>query len=159
MTELQTLLADCKAHDIRLHLGEGDNIDVDAPPNTLTPALLASLKARKSELLATLRPEADAKCVDLADATELWQAALDRLEGNPLFPREIIEGARMAEASWGDSETLEPIELDPCPACGTLELWQSVAGNWRCQRCDPPETSRHLKDTLAWLKAAQNSPG
>ena len=34
----------------------------------------------------------------------------------------------------------------PCPVCGSLELWQSVAGDllgltpgrWRCMKCDPP---------------------
>jgi len=35
---------------------------------------------------------------------------------------------------------------DPCPKCGSLELWESAAsdlmgltpGRWRCVRCDPP---------------------
>ena len=29
---------------------------------------------------------------------------------------------------------------DACAQCGTLELWQTLAGNWRCQRCHPPKS-------------------
>lgn len=24
----------------------------------------------------------------------------------------------------------------PCPKCGSFDLWQTIAGNWRCQHCD-----------------------
>ncbi|GAA4435812.1 hypothetical protein [Bremerella cremea] len=40
------------------------------------------------------------------------------------------------EASWPD--TIDGHALEPCPKCGTLELWENLAGNWRCLRCDPP---------------------
>ena len=32
-----------------------------------------------------------------------------------------------------DDEVAPP---PPCPKCGSLDLWQTVAGNWRCQHCD-----------------------
>lgn len=32
--------------------------------------------------------------------------------------------------------SFEPPE--PCAQCDTLELWQTMLGNWRCERCDPP---------------------
>ena len=53
-------------------------------------------------------------------------------------------------------ETDEGIEVidppDPCPKCGTLELWQSLAGNWRCLRCDPPTKARRPRERAARLK-------
>ena len=53
-------------------------------------------------------------------------------------------------------KTDEGIEViappDPCPKCGTLELWQSLASNWRCLRCDPPTKARRLRERAARLK-------
>jgi hypothetical protein len=46
-----------------------------------------------------------------------------------------------------DQEGLSAInaeELPACPKCGSLELWQTLTGNWRCLHCDPPTTSRRL---------------
>ncbi len=59
-------------------------------------------------------------------------------------------------AGWDDA--IEP--PDPCPKCGTLELWQSVAGDpfgqtpgtWRCVRCDPPTTARRLRELAVRLR-------
>jgi len=49
---------------------------------------------------------------------------------------------------------------DPCPDCGSLELWQTRAGNWRCLRCDPPIRSRELAREAreARRKAKQRIP-
>ena len=33
-----------------------------------------------------------------------------------------------------DQEVITP--PPPCPKCGSLDLWQTVAGNWRCEHCD-----------------------
>lgn len=53
------------------------------------------------------------------------------------------------EAGKAD-EVIDP--PDPCPECGTLELWQTLAGNWRCLRCDPPKKSRQLMRRAAHLR-------
>ncbi len=41
-----------------------------------------------------------------------------------------------------DATILWPAEAEPwpepCPKCGTLELWQTMTGRWRCMKCDPP---------------------
>ena len=29
-------------------------------------------------------------------------------------------------------------EPKPCGQCGSLELWQTMTGRWRCMKCDPP---------------------
>lgn len=49
---------------------------------------------------------------------------------------------------------------DPCPSCNSLMLWQTLAGNWRCQGCDPPHTSRRLRQEVSQIlaeRAIQNS--
>jgi hypothetical protein len=99
---LADLLADCNAQGIRLALADGGGLEIDAPQDALTPDLLARLKAHKADLLAMLRPALDLAPVNQADAPAVWQAALDRLEGDPLFPADVMEALRAAEARWID---------------------------------------------------------
>ena len=152
------LIADLARLGIRIE-AHGDRLRY-SPRSAVTPDLAQRLKAHKSELLSILRRDPDATVIDLTNATAVWQAALDRLEGDPLFPPDVMEGLRAADARWADDpeagEADEAIEVidppDPCPKCGTLELWQSLAGNWRCLRCDPPTKARRLRERAARLK-------
>jgi len=49
---------------------------------------------------------------------------------------------------------------DPCPACGSLGRWETIAadldgiepGRWRCLQCDPPTKSRHWAAQAAELR-------
>jgi len=59
-------------------------------------------------------------------------------------------------ADWPDFGELP--DVPPCPTCGSLKAWQSMAadlhgiapGRWRCLKCNPPTKSR------AWAaKAAE----
>lgn len=113
------------------------------------PADLADRVAQhEGDLTQILAHEAQ----KLAAARRTWQAALDELEGDPLFPR--LDVLRSADARWVDDpeagerdESTEVIDPpDPCLKCGTLELWQSLAGNWRCLRCDPPIKAQRLAE-------------
>jgi hypothetical protein len=56
MTAAAELLAECQAGGIVLQAQPGGRLDVDAPARTLTPDLLARLRARKVELVEILRP-------------------------------------------------------------------------------------------------------
>jgi len=77
----------------------------------VTPDLTERLKARKGELLAILRPV----------------VAPDRATTTPAAGEaelaEIRPGAAPEAIRWEDC--LDP--PDPCPECGTLELWQTLA--------------------------------
>ena len=55
---LADLLTDCDGHDIRLALAADGNLEIDAPPDTLSPELLSRLKAYKADLLAMLQSTA-----------------------------------------------------------------------------------------------------
>ncbi len=61
MTSPQTtpasVLVDCKAAGIRLSAAENGQLSIDAPQGTLTPTILACLKAHKDELVGLLRPD------------------------------------------------------------------------------------------------------
>lgn len=97
---LPGLLAECAVNGIRLSVAAGGGLDIDAPQDTLTPELLARLKSHKAVLLAMLRPATKALSIDPADV--LWQAALDRLVGDPDFPPDVMEVLRVASLRWID---------------------------------------------------------
>ena len=110
----------------------------------------------------------DAPAIDLTSAGAVSQAALDRLEGDAHYPPDVTEALPAADSRWEDGpeaghtdESIEVIEPpDPCPECGKLELWQTMAGNWRCLRCDPPNTARRLRQLATRLKSKpQNRRG
>jgi hypothetical protein len=107
-------------------------------------AILAQLRAHGLDLLAepTGRvylagsPEAvTALPTELVAAMEANWAALRRL-ATPEPPPE-----------------LEEIDLpSPCPTCGSLELWQNLLGDWRCQSCDPPVRGMKLLELAIRLR-------
>ena len=146
------ILADLAHLGIRIE-ARGDRLRY-WPRSAMTPDLVEQMKAHKTELLAALRPENAAiallcpwcKGPDLADAeTGLRCVACDRIAWVP-----HVEGGLVRVDHIGDEEIDLP---DPCEECDSLDLWQSVAadplgvlpGRWRCQRCDPPETSRRMR--------------
>ena len=139
------------------------------------------MKAHKGELLTILRRDLDVRMVEPTDATAVWRAAVGRLEGNPLFPSEVMEALWAADVQWAREELpdtakdfdverldadgwpegcIDPDKLTPCPTCGSLELWQAVAGDlfaqtpgrWYCLKCDPPTTARRLRARVARIR-------
>jgi hypothetical protein len=106
--------------------------------------------------------------VDAVDTPEVysddgWPPGCIDPEGEPLFPPDTMEALRAADVQWADDDATEPAseplgadgwppdcidpnELTPCGECGTLELWQTLAGNWRCMKCDPPTKARQLRE-------------
>ena len=171
------LIADLARLGIRLE-ARGDRLRY-APRSAVTPELANRMKGHKTELLEVLRIEADMPSIDQTDATAIWQMVLDRLVGDPLFPSDVIDALRAADVQWASIESptddfksvnlgsdgwlaisIDPDELEPCPQCGTLELWQTLAGNWRCRRCDPPTTARRVQERVAQMKSNHaGSPG
>jgi hypothetical protein len=138
MTGLDELLADCDARGIRLVPAGDGGLTIDAPKDALTPDLIGRLKSHKAELLAILRPAEGPGGLTAAPADDHPKRVASRPEASP-------EAIR-----WEDC--IDP--PDPCPKCGSLELWQSAAGDlfgrtpgrWRCLRCDPPTTARRLAE-------------
>ena len=132
MTGIEKLLADCESQGIRLLLDGNDGLTIDAPQDALTPGLLERLKTNKRELLVILRAKAEATF------------ELVEVESEPYGP----DGWPLDSIDLG--------ELEPCSNCGTLELWQTVVGNWRCMRCDPPTTSRRLSEFVERRRREDN---
>lgn len=98
MTDLARLGIHIEAHGDRLRY---------SPRSAVTPDLADRMKAHKGELLAISRRDPDAPAIDLTNATAVWQAALDRLEGDPLFPSDVMDVLRNSNVEWGDDEARE----------------------------------------------------
>lgn len=175
---LADLLADCDSHGIRLALADGGGLAIDAPKDALTPELLARLKAHKADLLPMLRPAAElGTCEDCGQSlteTPTFDGFLnlecpgcDRCFGCRPSTGEIA--ARFAVApekaiTVSDDESQVIGEVVPCPDCGSLELWQSAAGNlfglthgrWRCMKCDPPTAAQRLPEAADRIRRRAN---
>ena len=61
---------------------------------------LARQAVGRRDTTETRTPSAGAS----ADAMTVWQAALDRLEGDPRFPPDIITALREATVQWAANE-------------------------------------------------------
>jgi len=130
------LMADLVRLGIRLE-AHGDRLRY-SPRSAVTPELAERLKAHKDDLLAILR-DGDVAYIEVVrpDGGRSW-----------LHPDHANE----------DLEEIDP--PDPCSECGTLELWQTMAGDlfgrtpgrWRCMKCDPPTTSRRLAEAAERIR-------
>ena len=58
-----------------------------------------------------------------------------------------------------DAGAIDPDKIPPCLECGSLEQWQSMAGNWRCMRCAPPRKSNLIQRKAArFRRLAEAAP-
>jgi hypothetical protein len=105
MTGPAELLAICHARGIRLLPTSDGSLTIDAPRDALTPDLVGWQKAEKGELLAVPDSKYESDSVDLANATAVWHAALDLLQGDPLFPSDVMEALRNAEVRWATEDS------------------------------------------------------
>lgn len=82
-------------------------------------------------------------------AREIWQNAINRLVGDALA--EAVTALRSIEPSF-DDDVLADWPAESCPTCGSLELWQSAMGDWRCLARDPPTVSRRIAEVAQQIK-------
>lgn len=72
------------------------------------------------------------------------------------------EGFGFGRAQKSPENDLEALfEIDcppPCPKCGSLELWQTVTGIWRCLACDPPNMATAQRITRLAARYRRRSP-
>ncbi len=96
------LLVELEQRGVRIE-AHGDRLRY-SPQSAVTDGLLEQLKLHKAELLALRRPAAEVAPIYRADAAAVWQAALDRLEGDPLFSVDLMGVLRSADVRWASPE-------------------------------------------------------
>lgn len=183
---VEDLIVDCDAQGIRLLPADDGKLTIDAPHDALTPDLLSRLRTQKSELLAVLQCATGTAETNEDDVPPVCEGPCQRLDDHP-----FLQSCTPASPRWPDAQrydggsscdpandfTLEPVgpddwpadyldpdELTPCPRCGTLDQWQSIAGDlfattpgrWHCMKCDPPKTARRLAETAARIRRRVN---
>lgn len=57
----------------------------------------------------------------------------------------------------GAGKAIAVDRLAPCPRCGSLELWETLEGEWRCVHCDGAvfHRSRQLASRAARLRRGE----
>ena len=68
----------------------------------------------------------------------------------PSEPRDLEGSVDVAFVDFFEIEAIEP--PPPCAKCGTLELWQTWTGDWRCVSCDPPAMAQQFRRWAAKCK-------
>ena len=148
-----TLLNDLTRLQIQLK-ADGDRLRY-APRSAVTPALAEQIKAHKGELLEILRNPTAGREMKPDEMASVSPAASEQLIGNQPTCDTVTEHDLGPSGPDGwPVNCVDPAELTPCTECDTLELWQSLAGNWHCQNCKPPDKARQLRELAQRLKTA-----
>ena len=68
----------------------------------------------------------------------------------------IVISDEMVDATdpWPEDEA----EPEPCPECRTLEMWETMAGRWRCMKCEPPRVAVWALGRAARLRRRHGLP-
>ena len=147
------LLLDLGRLGIRLE-AHGDRLRY-SPRSAVTPDLAHRLKAHKGELLKILRNPTTGPELTPHDPASASPAASGTLGGNPSTCNTTTEPDFEPPGPDGwPASCIDPDELTPCLECDALDLWQSMAGNWHCQNCNPPDKARQLRELAKRLKTA-----
>jgi hypothetical protein len=97
------------------------------PTSALADDMVQQLRTHKADLVALLTTTTSSEPFTNGQETSSFQTEEDEDE----CPAAHFE---LQEIDWNT----------PC-SCGSLELWETVGGDWRCLRCHPPEASRRLR--------------
>jgi hypothetical protein len=68
-------------------------------------------------------------------------------ETDPDWRRGLIHQDHADHAEWEEIDWPEP-----CGKCNKYNLWMTLAGNWRCRRCDPPTIAERVRKEAARLR-------
>jgi len=131
------LLIELRSFDVVLTTSGGDALQVDAPVGALSAAVVEQIRRHKPELLRIV-------------------AANEALNAPPVSEPDGTEAE--VESREGLVEHIDLAELAPCPTCGTLELWQSMTGDWRCERCDPMTRGLAFVERAERIRQRTNLP-
>lgn len=163
------LLADLAHLGIRIE-AHGDRLRF-SPRSAVTPELTDRMMDHKSELLSILRGDADLPTVGPIDSGTAGHATDCRPESDTSLTAEFVASLRSSNVDWTESEAreerlaislegcglepttqIDPADLIPCSKCKRLDMWETLAGDWRCLQCDPPKRSRSLAKLIERLE-------
>lgn len=167
--EVETLLSDLAAADVRLSVDGAGQLAIDAPAHVLTDDLLSRIRSMRDALIAKMpnrMPSDEPK-------TELGTVRCPFCGGVEFDDRDagllcveclqlawLNDAGGLVRADWAEVE-MEGVpwsSVPCCSACGGCCDRQTVAGSWYCSRCDPL-ADRREKQAAKVLQFVQRSKG
>jgi hypothetical protein len=155
----QELLVELRRLGVRLEV-EGDRLAY-YPKSVVPPELTEALRRQKLHVIASIQMAPQRRLSeDSPHSVATDERCMGELNRREYPIQHFDSGAQgwsavtgpMGSTSFDDSKraesTEELVEIDwpePCPKCSSLEAWESIGGDWRCQHCEPPDTSRRLR--------------
>lgn len=139
MTVVERVLDQCRRAGVEVAVADdGDHLFL-TPMERLTEDLVETIREHKTTLLVWLKMEPERWIVVEHDDghVELIRGG-DTGDGDRNSPKPEENGNCVTVATSEASNFDDLPLLQFCPRCGGWQWWQSVAGTWRCQTCDPP---------------------
>ncbi len=131
-------------------VAKGDQLEITGR-HELRPLVL-EIMSRKADVLLALQttdvsPEPPCPRCGSAD-TGTWCLRWRHARQSRIAPApESHPDEQVFTADGWINGTINPDEVPPCPICGSLTAWQSLAKTWRCARCDPPLAANRLSNS------------
>lgn len=104
MSTASELLRECETRGIQLSPIKWGDLKISSPGGVLDADLISRIKDHKSEILALLNDNSANRRPQ--NAQDVWQSAIDNLDGDPDFPAEITEALRSASVRWNTDNGL-----------------------------------------------------
>jgi protein gp37 len=121
-------IEDLRARGVELTL-DGSHVACDGPEDLVTPELVATIRARKVDIIAALAAEK-------AEAVRTAPLAAAMANAESVHARAIPERHRTGRDVSVDG--LDAAEQKSCPSCQGPRLWRSIYGVNICVVCHPP---------------------
>lgn len=142
------LLAELSRLDVVLRI-EGERLAFDAPVGVLSVELKARIRADRAGLMVALAeptvPAVIAEPIVIAEPTEPTVPAV--------IEATVIDRVPLVDV-WDESiELVDPDSVPTCLSCGRSCDVMTLAGCWKCSRCDP-EADERRRRTMRLLSFA-----
>ena len=136
MTVVERVLDQCRRAGVAVAVADDGEHLFLSPLERLDDDLVEVIREHKTTLLLWLKMEPKRWVMVEHDDGHVELIRSSDSDTNRLNPEENGNCVTVTTEAQPNFDDLPLLQF--CPRCGGWQWWQSVAGTWRCQTCDPP---------------------